>query len=136
MTLDSFRQFPPAFQRDILASLVQDRKFLRESLGLMKPEYFEKDLDMRAAKHVFKIFLETKHPPSRPVLMHALALDLEKAARVKDLRQRKILILRPINKLLKRIYRPLTESSAYIQKQSLDFCRVQFGCKSSGWRYF
>jgi len=126
MRESGFRQFPQVFQRTILQGLAQDKQFLRESIGLLKPEYFERELDMRVCACIFDIFLKTNHLPSKPILLHAVTSDIEKGMRVKDQAQRKQLIITPVLKLLKRVFKPVDHGHVkYITKQVLDFCRVQ-----------
>lgn len=117
--------FPNSLQKDILGLMSQDKQFLRETLGILKPEFFEKNLYMLCAQSIYKIFLETRHLPTKPILLHELSQSLSKEVRVKDQEQKQNLIVHPVQKLLKEIYKPLNGSEAYVRKEVIRFCKVQ-----------
>lgn len=121
----TFKQFPKLFQVDILTALAQDKQFLRESIGLLKPEYFEKRLHLLLAQGIYKIYLATKQMPGKSSLLHSMSEDLMKEVKIKDEHQKKTLILEPVQKLLKQVYREGATGLKYVKKETMNFCRVQ-----------
>lgn len=122
---EAFKNFPREFQTEILSCLLQSKRFLRESLGLLKPEYFEHRLHTLAAQSIYDIYLKTKHMPNRMAMLHSLTESFGKAVRVRDKEQHSKLILKPINRLLDTLFAPVSGSSEYVKQSALKFCRVQ-----------
>jgi len=116
---------PVQFQAEILSSLVQDKKFLRETIGLLKPEYFDKELHKLAAQSIYKVYLSTKELPNKVSILHNLVERLQKKVQVKDEVQKKKFILKPAQKLIRRIFAHPQGSTKYVKEETLKFCRVQ-----------
>lgn len=117
-------EFPKAFQTDILRSLVQSKRFVKEFMGTLKPEYFEKQLDMFTAQAIFKIYLASKQLPTKSGLLYMLTKIMMKEVPVKDEKQKTDLVLKPLQKHIKKLFAPVSNIEL-IRKEVLNFCQVQ-----------
>lgn len=121
---EEYFKFPSQFQKDILGCLVTDRKFLRQSYGTLKPEYFEKEIYTLACKGIFELYKQTKGLPTKSNLLHILSESLRKKYKAKDKEQERIQIIRPVSKLLKQMF-SVNGSQEYVKKETIKFCQVQ-----------
>lgn len=117
--------FQKSFQTEVLKGLVQDKKFLRESLGLLKPEFFENHLLSLACQSIYEVYAKTKSLAPKPLLLQMMSDRLSKEVHPKSKEQTKDLVLKPIQRILNRMYEPVNGSQTYVQSESLKFCRVQ-----------
>jgi len=117
--------FPPQFQTAILNCLLHDKKFMRETIGLLEPKFFDKQIHMLAAESIYKIYLRNREVPNKVSVLNELSQRLMKEVKVKDEAQKQKFVLRPVQKLLKRIFRHPNGSTQYVKDEALRFCRVQ-----------
>lgn len=122
--METFNCFPVEFQKEILKSLLQDKHFLKESLGILRPKYFEKPLHVAACESIYKIYHDTKQTPNKASMLHATTEAFQKLVRAKDKSQRQEFILRPVSKLIKTLYKK-QKGGKYIKQEVLNFCKVQ-----------
>jgi replicative DNA helicase len=92
---------------------------------LLKPEYFDRELHKLAAQSIYKVYLSNKELPNKVSILHTLSERLQKKIKVKDEVQKKKFILKPVQKLIRRIFNRAEGSTKYVKEETLRFCRVQ-----------
>ena len=114
--------FTQDFEKAVLSALVQDTKFLREAVSVIRPEYFIDQLNASAVKVITSTYLRTKHPPSSIGLLSDLVEEYRRTVRPKKGDQENALIVGPSKTLCDEIYKemgPLED----VKGRFLDFCR-------------
>lgn len=113
--------FPPEFERCVLAALIQDTKFLRESIPLLRPEYFVDQMHATAVKVIVTSYVRTKTSPSKVGLLSGLVEELKIALKPKK-DQESALILGPCREFCEEVFKP-TGDVADVKDKFLDFAR-------------
>ncbi len=114
--------FLPEFESAVLACLVQDQKFIREALSVLRPEYFVDAMHGSACKVISAAYIKTKQAPSRPGFLSALVEEERRRAKGVKQKDEDALILAPCRALVDRCYEQLGEM-ADVKERFLDFCK-------------
>lgn len=117
--------FTAQFIETVLSGLVQDKQFLREAAPVLKPEYLETQIYSLAAESIFNAYSRDGNPPSRAGLLNDLVNGLVKINRVKGADEEKKLAVMPAQKLIDKIFAPITESISDVKDKFLSYCRTK-----------
>lgn len=114
--------FLPEFERAVLACLVQDQKFMREALSVVRPEYFVDLMHASACKVISANYIKTKVAPSKPGLLSGLVEEERRRAKGVKAKDEQALILEPCRVLVDSLYQQLGEM-ADVRDRFLEFCK-------------
>lgn len=113
--------FTIEFERAVLVGLVQDTKFMREALAVVRPEYFVDALHASACSCISTSYIKTKQQPSKTGLLSSLVEAERNRLRAKKNSEEEI-IIEPCRKLVDELYAPHNEM-ADVKARFLEFCR-------------
>jgi replicative DNA helicase len=113
--------FTVEFEQAVLVCLVQDQKFMREALSVLRPEYFVEALHASACACISSAYVKTKLPPSKVGLLSGLVEAERQRLRSKKNSEEEI-IIEPCRKLVDVLYAP-HNAMADVQQRFLEFCR-------------
>ncbi len=113
--------FPIEFERAVLVCLVQDTKFMREALSVLRPEYFVDALHASACKCISTNYVKTKQQPSKVGLLSALVDEERRRLRAKK-EQEDAIVMEPCRVLVESLYTQQGEM-ADVKQRFLEFCR-------------
>lgn len=111
------------FEETVLACLVQDKQFLRESLAVVRPEHFEEQVYGSVCRIILQTYVKTQDTPSRIGLLSALVEAERSRVRAKK-GDEEALIIKPCEELIDRLLKPLSSVSD-VKFQFLEFCRTK-----------
>jgi len=114
--------FLPEFEQAVLACLVQDQKFMREALSVLRPDYFIDAQCASACKVITANYIKTKQPPSKPGLLSGLVEEERRRAKGIKAKDEGALLLDPCRALVEKCFEQMGEM-ADVKERFLDFCR-------------
>jgi hypothetical protein len=114
--------FHPDFEKAVVAALIQDPKFLKESLPVLRPEFFVDQLNASAVKVITATFIRTKAPPSRVGLLTGLVEEQSRTHKVKRPEDQQLLVLKPCEELCDFLFQSLGNIED-VKAKFLDMCR-------------
>lgn len=117
--------FTKEFREKILAGLVQDKTFLRESISVLKPDHFDEVIHQLAVERIFNTYTKTGGLPSKVGLLNDLINDMARRERVKTDGDRQKLIVKPVEQFVEKIFIPLNGFIADVKDRFLEYCRTQ-----------
>lgn len=115
------KTFTNEFETEVLHSLTINPQFLKESINLVRPEYFVVEMNARAFKVIAQTYIKTRSAPSRIGFLSALVQEEETVNKVKEKDKQK-LILEPCQKLTDYLYSTLPKS-VDVEARWIEFCR-------------
>lgn len=113
--------FTQEFERVVLASLIQDQKFMKEALSVLRPDYFINETHKSAAKVIAATYVRTKGPPSKVGMLSALVSEESSRYRAKKADEDK-LVVEPCRQLVDSLFSPINGAKD-VKLQFLDFCK-------------
>lgn len=113
--------FPPEFERAVLVCLVQDQKFMREALSVLRPEYFVDALNASCSKVISSNYIKTKQAPSKVGLLSGLVEEERRRLRAKKTDEEAV-VMEPCRQVVESLYQQQGEM-ADVKARFLEFCR-------------
>jgi len=106
--------FDPNFQQHILASFLQDKKFLSSNLEILNPEYFSEDILQGIAECVRDFFEEHKDTPSKEVLLNEIKHYVSPGRKTHEYTEE-----------IEAIFEKLGVNTEYYQNKSVEFAKTR-----------
>lgn len=113
--------FTQDFEKVVLASLIQDQKFIKEALPVLRPDYFINDTHKSAVKVILQTYVRTKNAPSKTGMLSALVSEETSRYKAKKSDEEK-LIVEPCRQFVEYLFTP-TGNVSDVKSQFLGFCR-------------
>ncbi len=117
--------FTKDFKEKILAGLVQDKRFLREAVSVLKPDHFEEIIHQAAVEQIFNCYTKNGGLPSKTWLLNELINDMARRERIKTDGDRQKLIIKPVEQFIEKIFSPLNGGISDVQDKFIEYCKTQ-----------